>query len=312
MPPTPANQKAGELHEIYLAKVNDGSKSRASGSKWFDQGDGRNAHDLPFAFCWDGKAALAGTKSISVTREMIAKIREQAQGERPQIGLRWYATGDLSKVSEDWIAVPAADWEEILQAARKLAALESDFGDLDAFLRLPAIILPVGDDLSQEETERFREDLGDLIRRGGVSGFAQLLRSPSEQGGDGPDEMTTLREELSVVREALEDANSAVRARDEELERYKTGRVIPPFVPRLPWAVVFQAHLPGEVKTTGMRYAADGTMTAIDVSEIRVERSMSNRPRLIVNNGLVTNGDLYVDGILRARAWQDNSADEVG
>ncbi|MCW2929898.1 MAG: hypothetical protein JWM19_860 [Actinomycetia bacterium] len=320
MPPTPANQKAGELHEIYLAEVNDGSKTRASGSKWFDQGDGRNNHDLPFAFCWDGKSTRG--KQIAVTLEMIAKIREQAQGERPELGLRWYANENLDKVLEDWIAVPGDDWGEVLPAARKLAALEAEFGDLDAFLHRPAIVLPIGSDLSQDEMDRFRSDLDDAVRRGGVAGLAQMLRAPQEQGGDVPDEMTFLREELSVARQALEDANSAVRSRDDEaavlrvaLANQARNRVmVPQYVPRLPWTIIDVHKIMGRTVRLGHHYDEQGVLTVIDVGTVVVERTHdpANRPQLMVNDRRVRDGSLYVDGALVARACADDRSLEAG
>lgn len=108
-------------HEEFLAELNGGRKSRGSGSQWQDQGDGRsNRITTEFAFAWDGKSTT--TKGITVDRAMIAKIREQAAGERPQLGLRWYDTEDLQRVGEDWIAIPAADYAELLDAARLTAA----------------------------------------------------------------------------------------------------------------------------------------------------------------------------------------------
>lgn len=115
--------RMGELHEIHLAEINGGRKSRSSGNQWHDAGDGRNHRDDPFNFCWDGKATLA--KSLTVTLDMIAKIREQAGGERPQIGLRWYGSGDLTQVTEDWIAVPDVDFEEMKIAATAYEAAKA-------------------------------------------------------------------------------------------------------------------------------------------------------------------------------------------
>lgn len=106
------------LHEDFLAQLNGGRSTRGSGQTWQDQGDGRNNRlTTEFAFAWDGKSTLG--KEIAVSRQMIAKIREQAGGERPEIGLRWYATEDLRRVDEDWIAIPAADYAELLRAARE-------------------------------------------------------------------------------------------------------------------------------------------------------------------------------------------------
>lgn len=308
MPPTPPNQRAGELHEAYLADVFSGVKTRASGSQWFDQGDVRNGHDLPFAFCVDGKSTKG--KQIAVTLEMIAKIREQSQGERPAIGLRWYATENLDKVAADWVAVQSEDFREILEAARQWAELQ----------RHPTIFLRAGEDMTGEELERFRAQFEAVI-----SDTALRALLP-EAAGDGPDLVMRLREEIAVLRDEAatarteaeaagskwSDAMRAAAALREELDRYRAGKVIPPYVPRLPWTVVFQVHLPGHVETSGMHYDAEGAVTQFKVAEIRVERHMGNRPRLIVNNALVADGDLYVDGALQYRAWRDNRDGEAG
>jgi hypothetical protein len=125
--------RMGELHEEHLAEINGGRKSRSSGNQWHDAGDGRNHRDDPFNFCWDGKSTLG--KGISITLDMIAKIRDQAGGERPQIGLRWYKTGDLTQVAEDWIAVPDVDFEEMKIAATAYEAarpkVEAALADLE-------------------------------------------------------------------------------------------------------------------------------------------------------------------------------------
>jgi hypothetical protein len=107
------------LHEEFLAELFGGRKSAGSGSQWQDQADGRNNRlTAPeFAFAWDGKSTLG--KGITVDRAMLAKIREQAGGERPTIGLRFYGTEDLRRVDEDWILSTAEDYGELLAAARQ-------------------------------------------------------------------------------------------------------------------------------------------------------------------------------------------------
>jgi hypothetical protein len=128
------------LHEEFLARLNGGRKSKASGSTWKDQGDGRN-NELTddFAFAWDGKATRG--QSITIDRAMIAKIREQAAGERPQIGLRWYGSDDLRQVDEDLIVITAADYAELLAAARSAVHFAQTSG-------LPVITVPTA---SQEQ-----------------------------------------------------------------------------------------------------------------------------------------------------------------
>ena len=60
---------------------------------------------------------------------MLAKAREQAGGNRPMIGLRWYRNERL-EVAADWVAVRAQDMAEVLQEANILADLEKDLIDV--------------------------------------------------------------------------------------------------------------------------------------------------------------------------------------
>jgi hypothetical protein len=63
---------------------------------------------------------------------------------------------------------------------------------------------------------------------------------------------------------------------------------------------------------SGLHYAQDGAMRSFAVGTVRVERWGGNRPRLIVNDKRVSDGDLYVDGQLRARACVVDKDAEVG
>jgi hypothetical protein len=255
--------RMGEIHEEHLAEINGGRKSRSSGNQWHDAGDGRNSRDDPFNFCWEGKSTLG--KGITVTLDMIAKIREQAGGERPQIGLRWYGSGDLTQVAEDWIAVRDVDFEEMKIAA---TAYEEARPKIDAAL-------------------------ADLDRLG------------------------TDNERLA---RALDQALETVRATREEAAKSSDGqgRVIPGYVPRLPWVVVHVAAVPASFPErrfthSGVRYEADGRQVPFEVSSVRVERSATNRPRLFVNDAIVRNGDLYQEGFLSARVCEaDGSITEIG
>lgn len=109
------NHKMGEAHENFLVRLLGGRKSRGSGNQWRDQMDGR--HDRMsqrFAFAWDGKSTLA--KSQSISREMWAKAREQAGGERPLLAVRFYDTEKLD-VGEDLVVLSIHDFVEMLEAA---------------------------------------------------------------------------------------------------------------------------------------------------------------------------------------------------
>jgi len=268
--------RMGELHEEHLAEINGGRKSKSSGNQWHDAGDGRNHRDDPFNFCWDGKATLG--KGLTVTLDMIAKIREQAGGERPEIGLRWYRTGDLTQVAEDWIAVPDVDFEEMKIAATAYEAakpkIEAALADLDQ-LRSEKETLAQGirDALAtiQDLRERIERLSADSERA--VPGY--IPRLP----------WTTVH--MMTRPESLPAWTGSTSALDPE-PKYSTFRF-------------------------GVRYDADGAQQMFDVDTVRVERSMGNRPRLFVNDVIVRDGDLYRDGAMQARVCEsDRSVTEVG
>lgn len=107
--------KMGEAHERFLVGLLGGRKTRASGATWKDQMDGRHGRKSEtFAFAWDGKSTLAN--SIGVSRAMWSKAIEQAAGERPLLGLRFYDTERLD-VGEDLVVLSAHDFAEVLQEA---------------------------------------------------------------------------------------------------------------------------------------------------------------------------------------------------
>jgi hypothetical protein len=261
MPAKPPTQRMGELHEEFLAELFGGVKTKASGSQWSEQADGRNHHDLPFAFRWDGKSTHAA--SIAITLAMIEKLREQAHGERPAFGLRWWANEALTSVKEELVALFADDFGELLASAR---AYEAAKPKIDAAL---ADLENLG-----SENERLVKDLAQA---------------------------------LETVRAMREEATSTPAAQE---------RAVPGFVPRLPWTTVhFTVDADDPAKKAvhaGVRYLEDGAQIPFEVKSVRVERTMGNRPRLIVNEVVIRNGDLYRQGALVARVWADKPDQEVG
>lgn len=129
MPPTPTTTDMGHRHEADVAEALGMVMTRGSGSG-ADKGDAAHHHDLPFAFRIDAKSTKG--KQIAVTLQMLAKLREQAGGERPALPLRWYANEALTKVAEDWIAVTLADFSELVAEARETAALREQVKSLHA------------------------------------------------------------------------------------------------------------------------------------------------------------------------------------
>ena len=78
-----------DKHEEFLCTLFGGRQTKGSGNQWRDPTDGRNNRMVQsYAFAWDGKSTLG--KSVGVTREMWAKVVEQAGGERPMLPLRFY------------------------------------------------------------------------------------------------------------------------------------------------------------------------------------------------------------------------------
>lgn len=322
MPPTPPTAEMARLHEEYLAQINDGTKTKASGSGWDEQADGRNHHDRPFAYRWDGKATKG--KSVTITLEMIEKILDQAHGERPQIGLRWYGDERLKSVLADWVAVRGADWEETLMAARAWAELTADTGwetvaDLRQLIENARAAVEREKSGDKDATiARLREDLE--AAHADLAGTRQDLASALLDLQEIRNAVDEQRETVSRLEEAAQRAVSNFQAMEAELERYRSqasaagqGRYIPPVVPRLPWTVIWKTRLEGREKISGMHYGPDGAMTQVAVTgPVRVERTGSNRPRLIVNETIVRHGDLYVDGKIQVRAWEDKPEAEVG
>lgn len=110
------NHRMGERHEADLAEWLGGRRTKASGSQWNDQMDGRHSrYAQTFAWAWDGKSSMS--KSIGVSRAMLAKAVEQAHGERPMLALRFYDDERL-RTHEDWAIIRMDDLREMLAALR--------------------------------------------------------------------------------------------------------------------------------------------------------------------------------------------------
>jgi len=101
-----------DKHEDLLAEAFGGKKTRGSGNQWANQTDGRtNRHNIPFAFAWDGKSTRHA--STTVSRADLAKVTEQADGDRPILALRFY-DDDRLRGFEDWLCVRLDDLVEML------------------------------------------------------------------------------------------------------------------------------------------------------------------------------------------------------
>lgn len=308
MPSNPPNAEMGRIHEDYIARVLDGRRTRASGSQWFDQGDVRNNHDLPFAFCADGKSTKG--KQIAVTLAMIEKLREQAQGERPVMPLRWYGNDNLDEVLEDWFLVTGPDMEEMLTAARAWAEISSCVGGM-----------------TPDNIREYLEEWGKAREAARVlaDGTQRMIKGHEQDLGT----ISALQDALDQARRDLLDAGERVAARDLELQalRERGPLAVPAtalsHVPQLPWTVLKPFSEDEQAQRKAARqpdaggiafdYAADGTVQSRLFKEARIERSMNNRPKVFVDNVQARIADLYdTRGVLRARVWQDKPSAEVG
>lgn len=117
-------RKMSDRHENDLVAVLGGERTRNSGAVWSDQGDvhqtGMEGH---YRFGMDGKSTLG--KSISITREMLTKLREQCRGLEPALPLRFYADDRLTMVDEDWIAIELETFAQMQADANAYRAYRS-------------------------------------------------------------------------------------------------------------------------------------------------------------------------------------------
>lgn len=93
----PTTRQMSDAHEIHVCELLGMRRTKASGSQFNDQMDGRHDEGA-WRFAMDGKATLG--KSIGVSREMWDKAIEQSHGARPLIPLRFY---------DDWRLTPGLD-----------------------------------------------------------------------------------------------------------------------------------------------------------------------------------------------------------
>lgn len=109
------NRRMSDVHEKHLAEVFKGRRMPGSGNQAANPMDVRQSrYTSKVAFAIDGKSTRAA--SISVTRAMLNKAREQSHGERPAIALRFYDDDRLTRY-EDWVLVREDDLVELIELA---------------------------------------------------------------------------------------------------------------------------------------------------------------------------------------------------
>jgi hypothetical protein len=109
-------QRLSRQHELDVATLLDGDQSKASGNQWHDAADGKHDRYEEFAFAWDCKCVLPTTKSMSVSREDLAKLIEQSRGRRPAMPIRFYDS-ERGHVAFDFIIIQLTDFAELRERA---------------------------------------------------------------------------------------------------------------------------------------------------------------------------------------------------
>jgi|SRR6185437_3004675 len=284
--------KMGELHVKALAGLIGGRVTPGSGNQWKDPIDARANHlDTEFAFAAEGKSTLGA--SISFSRALITKAREQAGGERPLIGLRFYGSEDLREIDEDWVAVQLADFGELLERAGRPAEAEPAS---DEVLQLRAEVIALRG-LNQETREAANQATTALEQ-------ARAVAQQAQSGAAAPPPAEVMAE-LRRLQEDGEFKTRIIAGLRDQLQSggrstLQAAMSSPP--PVFPWLSVFQLRgVDGRARHTGIFYDATGQIESISISTVRVEREIDNMPRLIVNETLVRQGELYIEGQLHTR-----------
>jgi len=284
MPANPSTAEMGRRHVERAAEALGCVPSSGSGNRWQNPADGRSPHDKPYPLALEGKSTRG--KSISVTLEMIAKLREQSLGENPVLPMCWYGTDDLTEVLEDWAAVPLDFLAEVLVSARKFVELETELGDVTP------------------------EHIKALVLRAGlVDGLRKNLAEAHEA--------------LTAAGEAIALRNLDVRDAEAEVARLRDREAYPKelaqWVPKLPWTVIriFPEDQRGKSADNpagaAVHYEPDGTQRLSKVRQVRVQRSAVNRPQVFADNVRIRNADVFgSDGRLLARSCEDDESIEEG
>jgi hypothetical protein len=115
-------RRMSDRHEEWMADTFGGRVSRGSGNQPNSPMDVRQHHrDHEFAFAFEGKSTRG--KGITVTEELWDKAADQAIGERPVLGLRWYHD-DRLRSHTDLLVISPDDFHELVEAARQYEKLK--------------------------------------------------------------------------------------------------------------------------------------------------------------------------------------------
>jgi len=107
------NKRMGDKHEEDVAALLDGRVSRGSGNQWHNPMDGRTSE-----YAWDCKSTLK--QSMSISREMWEKARQQAGAHTPLLPVRFYDNEALD-VGLDLALINIHDLAALIERAARVS-----------------------------------------------------------------------------------------------------------------------------------------------------------------------------------------------
>lgn len=286
-------KRMGDLHEKYLAELTGSRQSKASGAKFDDKADGRGNHLLDeWAVCFDGKSTRG--LGINITREMLAKIIDEAHGERPMIGLRFYDNDRLDRIGFDWVAIEAQHFAELLFAARHAATSDvvtSEQGDR---------VRELEDQLTRALQERDEALQAEQLTGPRDARLDEVTRAL----GVKEEENATLRGRMQNLVDAMDERDVQVReltaqlqAREAIIAQQPRQPSPAPEDPRQTGLIVSGVHDgQGGIRWRGQRMRYRQPPQDFAVESVRIENTAHGHRALFVNDQQVREGTLLLDG----------------
>jgi hypothetical protein len=224
-----------------------------------------------YGWATEGKATCG--QSIGVTREIIAKLADEAEGERPLLGLLFYADETLERIDYELVAMNADDFAEIMGDNARLRSELADAQERLANLTAGTESIATGSPMSpgsaaelvrraQEEAAALRRDNESLLALVATSGV--LTKHQRELAVVGMPSKELWPCYVIDIRKSFTQPSSATQERA--------------------WYV-----------------SASGEVDRLMVHTVRIDRGIGLTDRIFLNEQIVRCGELRVNGVLECR-----------
>jgi hypothetical protein len=276
--------KMSRIHEERLAALVGGTRSPGSGNQWTAPADGRASRMLnEYGWATEGKATLG--QGITLTREILAKLAEQAEGERPLIGLIWFADETFERVDHELVAMNADDFTEVMDDnARLRAELET---------ALEAVVTAVEAAMSATvDRSSSPGSAADMVRAAQAQATAlrreneRLVGLVSTLGLLAPD-AAELAEIGMPSQELWPCLVIDVRSWDDPAKSGRRARA---------WKIGERGHVEKIVRTVTDEFGQPKKTE--HPGEIRVDRGVGTHGRIFLDGQIVRRGELRSEGVL--------------